>query len=752
MRPKRRVRLLAALAVWTLAFGLTAPASAGAATPPTIPPAGTDVLAHGSWIVRLEPGAAARTEAPGFARAAGGELGLVYEHALNGFQFRGSAAAADALRSNPLVASVDPDGPLFLTETVPFGIDRVDAWTFSGAGAAYQAGFRGAGARIAVLDTGIDLDHPDLAASIDTASGLNCMNTSLSPNDGHGHGTHVAGTAAAPLNGTGVVGIAPEATLVAIKMFDDAGNSSEARALCALDHIVDLNTDGNAANDIDVANMSWGEHRDWGTCITDPLHAAICAAKTAGITLVGGAGNDARDGGKFVPAAFFEVISVSGLSDFDGKPGRLGGCQFVPSLFWTECDDTLAFFSDWGPAVDVTAPGVNVYSTWAGGGYKVENGTSMSTPHVSGVVALMAAADPDLTPTEARTVLMRSGECPNGARADADGTAGCNGQGKWPDDPDSSSEALVNALNAAQAVSSTPPPPPPQPTAPAAPTLTSAAGGASAVTLSWSAPADGGSAITGYQVWRGTASGAETLLETVGVQESYIDSAVVSGTTYWYQVAALNAVGIGPRSNERSAVLAEAPSAPELLGAPADGAVALTWTEPADDGGSAVSGYRLYRKVGTGPEALHATLGADASYVDFAVTNGTEYTYRITAVNAAGEGASSNSVTVTPTSPNVITAPDPPQLLTGARTKTGVGVVLTWSAPADDGGSPISSYFVYRRAPGATTFTLIGLTGPSIRTYSDLNLAQRTTYTYVVTAFNTYDESDYSNQVSVRTK
>jgi subtilisin family serine protease len=754
MRPTRRVRLRVSLAVLTFAVGLTAPSAALAEEPPAFPRTGSDVLARDSWIVTLAPGWDARAEAAGLARSAGGDVGLVYAHALNGFQLKGSGAAAEALRRNPIVASVEADRPLFLTETLPFGVERIDAWTFTGDGA-YQVGFRGTGARIAILDTGIDLDHPDLAASIDNASGLNCLNSSLPPNDGHGHGTHVSGTAAAPLNGVGVVGVAPEATLVAIKMFDDAGNSSLALSLCALDRVVALNTDASDANDVDVASMSWGEHRTWGTCATDALHGAICRASVEGVVLVAGAGNDARDAGSFVPAAYPEVISVSGFSDFNGQPGGTGGCQWVLSLGWYECDDTFAFFSDFGASVDVMAPAVNVHSTWAGGGYNTIDGTSMATPHVAGVVALMAAADSDLTPAEALDALRTTGECPNGAPANADGSAGCAGQGTWPDDPDGIAEPLVSARRAAEAVAGTPPPPPPpppNPTAPAAPTLASATGGVSSISLSWTTPADGGSPITGYEIWRGTAAGGESLLTTAGVQQGYEDSDVDAGTTYWYQVAAVNAIGASARSNELSAALIEPASAPTLLGAPADGAVALSWTEPADDGGSSVTGYNVYRRVGSGTEGLLGTTGAsETSYVDYAVTNGTQYTYRVAAVTAAGEGALSNAVAVTPTSS--VTAPDPPRSLTAGHAKGNTaGIVLKWTAPVADGGSPIASYFVYRKGPGETVFTLIGLTNASTRTYTDTTVARRTTYTYAVTAFNTYYESAQSNAVTFRSK
>ncbi|MEX0709715.1 MAG: S8 family serine peptidase, partial [Chloroflexota bacterium] len=454
MRPTRRRRATAAIAAAVLLASL----ASGAATARPQPAGVT-----GSWIVRLVSGADSRSAAPGLARGVGGQVGHTYQLALNGFQFKGSEAAADALRHNPKVAAVTPDYPVFLTETLPYGVKRIDGYRTGTPGGAYQNGYRGATARIAIVDTGIDLDHPDLAASIDLASGKNCVNTSLPPNDGHGHGTHVSGSAAAPLNGVGVVGVAAEATLVPVKIFDDAGNSSEALVLCGLEHVIGFNTDADPANDVDVVSMSFGEARAWGDCLTDPLHEAICRASATGMVLVGGAGNSAVDAGTFVPAAFPEVISVSALADFDGNPGGLAGCGLVPDLGWFECDDTLAFFSNFGASVDVMAPGVAVHSTWKDGGYSTISGTSMATPHVSGVAALMKAVNPALTTADVRAMLQQSGECPNGAFADADGTPGCAGQGLWTDDPDGLAEPLVNALNAARAADGWVPPPPPAP-------------------------------------------------------------------------------------------------------------------------------------------------------------------------------------------------------------------------------------------------------------------------------------------------
>jgi subtilisin family serine protease len=752
----RRTRVAAPLTALVVALGLLVPAPVLAQTPfgagPDLPRVGTDELARDSWIVRLVEAADAGREAPGLARFAGGAAGLVYRHALNGFQFRGSAAAAAALGRNPRVASVEPDRPVFLTETLPWGVWRVDAYVPDGDGA-YQAGFRGAGARIAVLDTGIDLGHPDLVGSIDPALGRNCVDGAQPPNDGYGHGTHVAGIAAAPLNGEGVVGVAPEARLVAVKVFDDAGNSAESIVLCGLDHITALNSDGDATNDIDVANMSWGEQRAWGNCATDALHAAICRASAANVTLVAGAGNSAVDAGTFVPAAFPEVISVSALADFDGHPGGAAGCGFVPDIGWFECDDTMAFFSNWGGSVDAIAPGVGVHSSWAGGGYRTSSGTSMATPHVTGVVAVMAGVDAGLTPAEALDVIRRTGECPGGVWADADGSPGCTGQGSWPDDPDGVPEVLPNALRAARGVGA-PPPPPPDPTPPAAPTLNTASGDASSITLSWSAPAnDGGSPITGYEVWRGAVQGgSKVLLETLGDQHSYVDSTVSGGTTYWYEVAAINAVGVGPHSNELGARLATPPSAPTLLGASADRSVALSWTVPDDDGGSPITGYEIHRRVGDGPEDLLARTGPDEmSHVDGGLTNGVAYTYRVAALNAGGRGAFSNAVTVTPSAS--ATVPGAPLNLTAAKAKGTSTIVLSWSPPASDGGSPISTYFVYRRAEAEASFRYIGNTPNGTTTqFTDSTAARRTLYTYYVTAWNGYGQGPPSNQVSIRSR
>ncbi len=643
MRSPRHRPVVVPLVVGALLFAIAAPAIAAEPHGPV--PVGTDALATDSWLVTLVDRADPAGEAFELARAAGGGVGLVYRHALHGFQFKGSSQAAAALRRNPNVASVQPDAAVYLTDLLPHGVDRIAAWDQAGTDGAYQQGFRGAGARIAIMDTGIDLDHPDLVGGLDAGLGINCVSPGLPPNDGYGHGTHVSGTAAAPYNGIGIVGVAPEARLVPVKVFDDAGNSAESIILCGFDHIIGLATDADPTNDIDVVNMSWGEQRAWGDCASDLLHGAICRAHAAGLILVGGAGNSAVDAGSFVPAAYPEVIGVSAIADFDGAPGGHAGCPFVFEIFWYECDDSFALFSNYGP-VDVTAPGVQEYSTWAGGGYQTSSGTSMATPHITGIAALMAAAAPGLTPDAALAALLTSGECPDGRAADADAVAGCAGQGTWPDDPDGVPEPLGHALRAALAVSGGQPPPP---TVPSAPTASATAGNA-AVTLSWTVPADdGGAQISGYEVYRGTSSGSAAWRATVGNVLTYTDTSVVNGTTYWYQVAAVNSAGAGTRSNEVSArpmAPATAPSAPTGLTAKLQGSgIQLAWSAPASTGGSPLTAYRI-RRSSSSSTATFEVPATQRVYVDSSLAKKTQYTYVVMAVNAVGEGPPSNSVAI----------------------------------------------------------------------------------------------------------
>jgi fibronectin type 3 domain-containing protein len=200
---------------------------------------------------------------------------------------------------------------------------------------------------------------------------------------------------------------------------------------------------------------------------------------------------------------------------------------------------------------------------------------------------------------------------------------------------------LVVLLNAAGAT-------PPDTTVPGAPTLVSAVAGDSSVSLAWNPPpSSGGAAISAYKVYRGTSSGSETLLATLGAVTSYRDGSAVNRTTYYYRVSAVNSFGEGALSNERYAtpIPEIVPGAPSLTAADAGiSSVSLAWYAPASNGGPAITGYRVYRGNSSGGETLLATVSNVNQYLDTNVSRGTTYYYQVSAQNSVGEGPRSNEL------------------------------------------------------------------------------------------------------------
>ncbi len=442
-RPFRIGIAIAMLLTSLLPTGMTSAAAPDGTVAADAAPAGTT-----SWIVTVKPGRDPQKGAGTMATAAGGRAGRIFSHALRGFVFDGSATAAAALRRDPAIRSVVPNGKVHvLADGIPTGVARIRA-AHPTQPNAHEDGFTGKGVRVAILDTGIDLTHPDLVPNLDIALGRNCITTGP-PQDGHGHGTHVAGIVAAADNGLGVIGVAPDARLVPFKVLNDQGSGEWSNLICAIDYLTGLATDGDPTNDIRVANMSLGDVGTIGSCSDGGIREAICRAHEAGIVFVAAAGNSTVDASTFIPAAFPEVIAVSALTDLDGEPGGLGGCWLL--IFF--CDDTLAEYSNFGSTIDVTAPGTQIYSDWTGGGYASEMGTSMASPHVAGVAALLVAANPSLQPADVEELLKTTGECANGQFADDDGSGDCVGKGQWGNDPDGYGEPLVNALHAVEGMS-----------------------------------------------------------------------------------------------------------------------------------------------------------------------------------------------------------------------------------------------------------------------------------------------------------
>jgi len=298
-------------------------------------------------------------------RQLGGDVNIVY-------RFQPAVAAVipeqalDALSRNPAVEYVVPDLPIQLVgQTLPWGVERI------GAPAVHASGNKGTGINVAILDTGIDTDHPDLSYVYGyDFSGDNDPD----PEDFDGHGTHVAGTVAALDNDIGVIGVAPEADLYILKIFTDDGGGSYSDAVEALEWCIGTYNDDISGNEIQVISMSWGSKKEQGDPGIEPW---INQAYDLGILLIGAAGNEGNPNGVgdnvIYPARYENVVAVAATDD----------------------TDTRAWWSSTGPAVELAAPGVSILSTYLDAGYTTMSGTSMACPHVSGTAALVLASAVD---------------------------------------------------------------------------------------------------------------------------------------------------------------------------------------------------------------------------------------------------------------------------------------------------------------------------------------------------------------------
>ncbi|SEM71359.1 S8 family peptidase [Lihuaxuella thermophila] len=233
----------------------------------------------------------------------------------------------------------------------------------------------GEGIRVGVVDTGIDLTHPDLAANI--KGGVNILDPSKSPQDDNGHGSHIAGVIGALNNRIGVVGVAPKVSLYAIKVLDSTGTGMMSDLIRGIEWGID--------HHMHILNISIG-----GGLNLDPgLMRVIQAAIKRGILIVAAAGNSGSPSGNGdsveVPARIPAVIGVAALDRMNRR----------------------APFSATGKGIDIAAPGANIFSTYSGKRYAYLSGTSMATAHVSGVLALLRRAFPRVSSHTLRSILLR---------------------------------------------------------------------------------------------------------------------------------------------------------------------------------------------------------------------------------------------------------------------------------------------------------------------------------------------------------
>jgi subtilisin family serine protease/regulation of enolase protein 1 (concanavalin A-like superfamily) len=411
---RARTNLVRSAGIVVAAFGALTFGSGLAAQSPTA------VARRAELLVKFKPGVSAGERQVALARAGAkprkrfARTDIVHVELTSTDRV---ASAAAALAADPAVLYAQPN---FIRRAVGGGVPNDPAWASNtlwglsrvsapSAWAAFPPAARDV--VVAVIDSGVNYRHPDLAGTIwinrrevpgngldedgngyvDDVHGIDTLNHDSDPMDDYGHGTHTAGTIGAQGdNGIGAVGVAWNPQILACKFLDAAGNGTDAAAIDCLEYLMDLKV--NRGVNIRIANNSWGSLRDQNAPFPHALRDAIDAAGHVGIVSVFAAGNEGVNGDAtpFDPASFTSpsIVSVAASDENDGR----------------------APFSNYGlSAVDIAAPGTNIFSAY-GDGYAYSSGTSMAAPHVSGTLALMASQNPALTADGLKQILLASGD------------------------------------------------------------------------------------------------------------------------------------------------------------------------------------------------------------------------------------------------------------------------------------------------------------------------------------------------------
>ncbi|CAM5568421.1 serine protease [Streptomyces avidinii] len=375
---RRKVAGIGATATLALALGVAAalPASAASDAPQgVIENAGAAGTVSGSYIVTLHDSAARSTADSGkaVAKRYGARIDRTYSAALNGYSVEVSEAQAKKLAADPAVKSVVQNRIFTVDTTQPnppsWGLDRIDQRALPLDNSYTYPDKAGEGVTAYIIDTGVRKTHQDLGGR--ASDGYDAIDNDNTAQDGHGHGTHVAGTVA----GTSY-GVAKKAKIVGVRVLDNNGSGTTAQVVAGIDWVT-----AHAVKPA-VANMSLGGGAD------SALDTAVRNSIASGITYGVAAGNESTNANTKSPARVAEAITVGATTNTDAK----------------------ASYSNFGTILDLFAPGSNITSSWGTGDTATNtiSGTSMATPHVVGAAALYLAANPAATPAQVSTALVNA--------------------------------------------------------------------------------------------------------------------------------------------------------------------------------------------------------------------------------------------------------------------------------------------------------------------------------------------------------
>ncbi|MFD7082871.1 S8 family peptidase [Streptomyces sp. NPDC059918] len=376
---RRRIAGLGATAVAALALGAAAalPASAADAGPQgVIENAGAPGAVAESYIVTLEDSAARSTADSGkaVARRYGATIGRTYSAALNGYSVKVSEAQARKLAADPAVKSVVQNRTFTVDEaqgTQPsppsWGLDRIDQRPLPLDSSYTYPDKAGEGVTAYIIDTGVRISHTEFGGR--ASYGFDAIDNDNTAQDGHGHGTHVAGTVAG-----NSYGVAKKAKIVGVRVLDNNGSGTTEQVVAGIDWVT------QHAVKPAVANMSLGGGAD------SALDTAVRNSIASGITYAVAAGNESTDASSKSPARVAEAITVGATTSTDAKAG----------------------YSNYGSILDIFAPGSSITSSWGTGDTATNtiSGTSMATPHVVGAAALYLSQNPASTPAQVSAALV----------------------------------------------------------------------------------------------------------------------------------------------------------------------------------------------------------------------------------------------------------------------------------------------------------------------------------------------------------